>query len=139
MRVGYGIADSQIIAMLYKVRAPFNITTLSLQAAITALQEQEFVDQCVEQNAKEMVGYETFARENGFSFIPSYANFITLSREGVDSTHLCQWLLQKGLIIRNLSSYGLNAFRITIGTKKQNERVFELLKAYIVNHLSHHS
>ena len=139
MRVGYGIADSKIIAMLYKVRAPFNITTLSLQAAITALQESEFVAQCVEQNAKEMLDYESFARENGFSFIPSYANFITLSREDVDSTHLCQWLLQKGLIIRNLASYGLNAFRITIGTKKQNERVFELLKAYIVNHLSHHS
>lgn len=134
MRVGYGIADSKIIAMLYKVRAPFNITTLSLQAAIIALQEQEFVAQCVEQNAKEMLGYESFARENDFNFIPSYGNFITLSRESVDSTHLCQWLLQKGLIIRNLASYGLNAFRITIGTQKQNVRVFELLKAYIVNH-----
>lgn len=141
MRVGYGIADSKIIAMLYKVRAPFNITTLSLQAAIAALQDQDFVVQCVEQNAKEMLAYESFARENGFSFVPSYANFITLSRAGLDSTHLCEWLLQKGLIIRNLASYGLNAFRITIGTKKQNERVFELLKAYSVNHnhLSNHS
>lgn len=134
MRVGYGIADSKIIAMLYRVRAPFNITTLSLQAAITALQEQEFVAQCVEQNAKEMLAYESFAKENGFSFIPSYANFITLAREGVDSTHLCEWLLQKGLIIRNLASYGLNAFRITIGTHKQNMRVFELLKTYSINH-----
>lgn len=141
MRVGYGIADSKIIAMLYKVRAPFNITTLSLQAAIAALQDQDFVVQCVEQNAKEMLAYESFARENGFSFIPSYANFITLSRVGLDSTHLCEWLLQRGLIIRNLASYGLNAFRITIGTKKQNERVFELLKAYGANHnhLSNHS
>lgn len=141
MRVGYGIADSKIIAILYKVRAPFNITTLSLQAAIAALQDQDFVAQCVEQNAKEMLAYESFARENGFSFVPSYANFITLSRVGLDSTHLCEWLLQKGLIIRNLASYGLNAFRITIGTKKQNERVFELLKAYGANHnhLSNHS
>jgi len=36
MRVGYGIANEDIIKVLYKVRPPFNITTLSLIAAIEA-------------------------------------------------------------------------------------------------------
>ena len=40
MRVGYGIAQEDIIKTLYKLRAPFNITTLSLAAAIEALKDE---------------------------------------------------------------------------------------------------
>ena len=43
MRIGYGIADSKIIKELYKLRPPFNITTLSLEAATVALSDNEFV------------------------------------------------------------------------------------------------
>lgn len=134
MRVGYGIACENIIDMLYKVRPPFNITTLSLQAAQTALNDQDFVQKCIESNAKEMLRYEAYAKDNGFSYTQSFCNFITLSRKDIESSHLCQWLLQKGVIIRNLASYGLNAFRITIGTHTQNTRVFELLETYLRTH-----
>ena len=44
MRVGYGIAEASIIKTLYKLRAPFNITTLSLAGAIEALKEKKFVE-----------------------------------------------------------------------------------------------
>ena len=43
MRVGYGVADKKIIDELYKLRPPFNITTLSLEAASVALDDEEFV------------------------------------------------------------------------------------------------
>ena len=35
------------------------------------------------------------------------------------------------MIIRNLASYGLNAIRITIGTKNQNEKFFTLLNEFL--------
>lgn len=131
MRVGYGIGSKRLIAMLHKVRPPFNITTLSLQAAIVALTDQDFVAQCVKRNFEQMQYYENFAKENHLDFIRSYTNFITLTNLPFDSTHLCDWLLTQGVILRNLKSYGLNAFRITIGMSSQNERVLELLKQYI--------
>lgn len=134
MRIGYGIASKAIINMLYKVRPPFNVTTLSLQAALVALEDRAFVEKYIESNAAQMLLYEDFARENGFSFIPSYANFITLTHKCIESTHLCDWLLSKGVIVRNLASYGLNALRITIGTPQQNVRVFELIKTYLQTH-----
>lgn len=134
MRVGYGIASEHIISMLYKVRPPFNVTTLSLQAALIALKDQVFVSECIKNNAIEMARYEAFANEMGFTFIPSYGNFITFLHSHIESSHLCDWLLQNGLIVRNLRSYGLNAFRITIGRAEQNTRVFELIKAYLQIH-----
>jgi len=35
--------------------------------------------------------------------------------------------MKKGIIIRDLASYGLNAVRITVGTAEQNNRLFEVL------------
>merc|ERR1711879_313796 len=48
MRTGYGIGSIDIIKTMYKLRPPFNITTLSLAAAIEALKDEEFVAKCIE-------------------------------------------------------------------------------------------
>lgn len=127
MRVGYGIAQSHIIEALYKVRPPFNITTLSLEAASSALEDEAFVQACIADNFKEMARYEEFARAKGIDVIDSYTNFVTLSLpEEKNSSKIAQELLKKGMIVRDLSSYGLNAIRVTIGTSVQNDRFFEL-------------
>jgi histidinol-phosphate aminotransferase len=127
MRVGYGIASASIIKALYKVRPPFNITTLSLEAASVALKDEAFVTECIADNFKEMKRYKAFADEKGIQIIESYTNFVTLSLpDGKNSSEIAQALLKKGMIIRDLSSYGLNAIRVTIGTQVQNSRFFEL-------------
>jgi len=65
-------------------------------------------------------------------FIDSYTNFITyLFDETLDSTKISDALLQRGVIIRNLASYGMNAVRITIGTQKQNDIFFKHFKEVI--------
>jgi histidinol-phosphate aminotransferase len=129
MRVGYGIGRSDIIEALYKVRPPFNITTLSLEAASVALEDEAFVQACIADNFKEMRRYEMFARAYGIDVIESYTNFVTLSLpEEKNSSKIAQELLKKGMIVRDLSSYGLNAIRVTIGTEIQNDRFFELVE-----------
>ena len=125
MRVGYGIAQPQLIKELYKMRPPFNITTLSLAAAIEAAKDNRFVEESITLHQEQIKRYETFAKENGFEYIESYTNFITyLFPEGMDSTAIADALLKRGVIIRNLASYGMNAVRITIGTQKQNDIFF---------------
>jgi histidinol-phosphate aminotransferase len=125
MRVGYGIAQPQLIKELYKMRPPFNITTLSLAAAIEAAKDNRFVEESITLHQEQIKRYETFAKENGFEYIESYTNFITyLFPEGMDSTMIADALLKRGVIIRNLASYGMNAVRITIGTQKQNDIFF---------------
>ena len=127
MRVGYGISRGNIIQELYKLRPPFNITTLSLEAASVALEDEEFVNESIKLNFQEMQRYEAFAKEKKITIINSYTNFVTLSlNETQDSTKLSDALLKKGMIVRNLKGYGMNAIRVTVGTKEQNDRFFEL-------------
>lgn len=127
MRVGYGIANSNIIQNLYKLRPPFNITTLTLASAIETLKDEEFVDDCIKKNFEQMKRYEDYAKSKGFPYIPSYTNFITMYLGDFVSKDIAKKLLKKGVIIRDMTGYGLNAIRITIGTNEQNTRVFEVL------------
>jgi len=132
MRVGYGIASKQIIQALYKLRPPFNVTTLSLVAAQSALEDQEFVHSSIEKNFEQMQRYEAFAKEKVIEIIPSYTNFVTLLlKKNQNSSEISNNLLKKGIIVRDLSSYNLNAIRITVGTAKQNGRLFEELDKLI--------
>lgn len=132
MRVGYGIANPSIIQALLKLRPPFNITTPSLAAAIAALDDKEHLQKSIQNNLEQMPLFENFAKENGFGFTPSYANFITYYfKEPLSSTKIAEHLLKQGMIIRDLASYGLNAIRITIGTPTQNNKFFALFNAYL--------
>ena len=127
MRVGYGVASAHIIDALYKLRPPFNITTLSLEAASVALENEAFVAMSIENNFNEMKRYEEFAKQHSLEIIDSYTNFVTLClNEGQNSSILADSLLKKGMIVRNLSGYGMNAIRVTVGTPQQNDRFFEL-------------
>ena len=132
MRVGYGISNANIIKELYKLRPPFNITTLSLEAATVALKDEKFVNSCITLNFEEMKRYEVFAKEKKIDIINSYTNFVTLClNNNQDSTLISDALLQKGMIVRNLSGYGMNAIRVTVGTQEQNSRFFELMNELI--------
>ena len=129
MRCGYGIAQPEVIKALLKLRAPFNITNLSLKAAIVALSDEAFVQASVEENFEQMKAYEAFAKELGFKTIESYTNFIVLEFDATKSSSaIAQKLMEKGIIVRNLGAYGMNAIRVTIGTPEQNERFFECFK-----------
>ena len=128
MRVGYGLGDAKIIKELYKLRPPFNITTLSLEAASVALEDEEFVNECIALNFEEMKRYEAFANKQKIDIIESYTNFVTLCfDDNIDSTQLSDAMLRHGMIVRNLNGYGMNAIRVTVGTKEQNDRFFELM------------
>ncbi|MEA3490353.1 MAG: histidinol-phosphate transaminase [Campylobacterota bacterium] len=126
MRVGYGIANSALIQTLGKLRSPFNITTLSLVAAIEALKDEQFVTDSITMHQEQIQRYEDFAKRRGVNYIDSYTNFITyLFDHKYDSTEVADRLLEQGVIIRNLASYGMNAIRITVGTPEQNDIFFQ--------------
>jgi len=129
MRIGYGIGSTEIIRSLYKLRPPFNVTTLSLVAAEAALNDQEFVTMAIEDCFKQMEDYKVFASEHQIEAIESYTNFITYRLDGItDSTYIADALLRQGIIVRDLKGYGLNAIRITIGKAEENQRFFSVMK-----------
>ncbi len=126
MRVGYGIANEWIIKNLHKLRPPFNITTLSLIAAIEALKDEEWVKMGIEKNFEEMQKYVDFAKERGFNYIESFTNFVVLYIP--NSSKVANELLKRGIIVRDMASYGFDALRITVGKKEENEKVIKVLR-----------
>ncbi len=132
MRVGYGISSAKIIKELYKLRPPFNITTLSLEAASVAVEDEEFVNKCIVNCFDEMKRYEEFAKSQKIDIINSYTNFVTLClNNNQKSSQIADSLLKRGMIVRDLSGYGMNALRVTVGTQEQNSRFFELMSELI--------
>jgi len=125
MRVGYGIANEFIIKNLHKLRPPFNITTLSLIAAINSLDEQDWVKKGIENNFKEMEKYISFAKERNLKYIDSFTNFIVLYIK--NSTKVANKLLKNGIIVRDMAGYGFDALRITIGKPEENDKLIKIL------------
>ncbi len=100
------------------------MSNLALKAAVAAIDDDEFTKKTLENNFSQMELYKEFAKKYDIKIIDSYTNFITYFFDEKNSTDLSEKLLKKGIIIRNLKSYGLNAIRITIGTSYENEKFF---------------
>ncbi len=127
-RVGYGVANEEIIAKLDPVRAPFNNTTLSQKIAVIALEDQEFIEQCIERNEAGKKQFVEFCEQHNLHYYPSQTNFI-LFEVKADSDVVFQEMMKRGFIIRSgnaLSSPGY--IRVTIGTEEQNATFLKYLK-----------
>jgi histidinol-phosphate aminotransferase len=134
MRIGYGIANEEIISNLNKIRTPFNVSLLSLVAADEALKDTKFLKKTIKGNFKEMLRYEKFAENHSINYIKSYTNFITYKfNDNIKAKVIADELLKTGIIIRDLTSYNINSIRITIGLPDENSKVLSSLRRILKN------
>jgi len=127
-RVGYGIAQEDVISKLDPVRAPFNNTVLSQKVAIIALDDQEFINECKASNEIGKKQYEAFCHKYGLNYYPSQTNFI-LFEVKADSDVVFKEMMKRGFIIRSGNALGAPGYiRVTIGTEEQNEKFLSLLE-----------
>ncbi|NLM09478.1 MAG: histidinol-phosphate transaminase [Clostridiaceae bacterium] len=124
LRVGYGMASSEIVSYLNRIRPPFNVNTLAQMAAVAALDDQDFVNNTVNETKKGLnFLYSAFDRLN-LRYVKSYTNFVWVETR-LASTELFNKLLHKGVIIRPFMG---NWVRITVGTQEQNNRLITALE-----------
>ena len=130
IRIGYGFAHEELISNLLKVKTPFEPSALAQVAGHAALDDSGFLSKTVETNERGM----NYLREQleiiGVTYIPSVANFITTIWDSESrATELTKELLKKGVIVRQLNSFGWPAYiRISIGLEKENHRFINALK-----------
>lgn len=126
LRVGYGYAHPDLIALLNRVRQPFNVNAIGQAAAVAALDDEEFARRCARENRAGLAQLETGFRKQWLEFIPSEANFIMVNVG--DGAAVFNALQKRGVIVRPLRGYGLPAWvRVTVGTAEQNERLLSEL------------
>lgn len=128
LRIGYAAGSEELISYMERVRQPFNVNLLAQQAALAALDDAQFLSR-TRKTVLEGKRYLYDALSSlGIAYVPSVANFI-LFDAGRDGAAVFREMLKYGVIVRDMKQYGLaNFIRVTIGTKKENERFVKVLK-----------
>jgi len=125
MRMGYAVVPEWIARQYMKVMTPFSMDVLSTAGGIAALKDEKYLDKSIK-----MVKNGRVQLSSGLSKIckvyPSDANFILVDVSPRNSKEICESLLEKGIIVRDCTSFrgaGESLIRITVGTKEQNDSV----------------
>jgi len=126
LRVGYGLAPSHLAQILQKARQPFNVNAIAQAGALAALTDDSHMMQTKELNREGLRFFHNAFTERGMEYVPSVANFV-LVKVG-DGDGLFRAMLQRGIILRAMSSYKLPDWvRISVGTMAQNRRCMEIM------------
>jgi histidinol-phosphate aminotransferase len=128
LRVGYAIARQELAAYMERCRQPFNVNALAQAAGIAALDDKKFLRQTRRAILQGKAYLYGALSDMGLAYVPSVANFILIDA-GRDGMGVFREMLKYGVIVRDMKQYGLKNFiRVTIGTKKENERFVKVLK-----------
>jgi len=124
LRVGYGIASSpELIDLMDRVRAPFNVNRLAQVAAIAALDDMDYVKDVVARTIAQRERMRQTFDQMGFLCAPSLTNFLfvhALENAG----ELAERLLARGVIVKPWQEPGFtDHVRVSVGTPRQNDQL----------------
>jgi histidinol-phosphate aminotransferase len=128
LRIGYGIADETLVDILNRVREPFNVNSLAQVAAMACLDDQGYYKTLAKKVEQERQFLYKAFKKLKIDFAESCTNFILL-KVNKTSQEVVQGLMKKGVIVRDMSHWGLKQFvRITIGTREENNILIRVLE-----------
>ncbi|MEO5737997.1 MAG: histidinol-phosphate transaminase [Variovorax sp.] len=128
MRVGYGLAGSPGVADgLMRVKLNFNLSRLAVAAALAALEDEAYAQQCIARVITERRRLAKRIEAMGFKALPSRANFVSFDY-GANAQPVMAAMAAQGVFIREWRDPGFETFlRITVGTGSENDRALAAL------------
>ncbi len=128
LRIGYAVAPSEGIALLNRVRQPFNVNAMAQAAALAALDDDAHIARTREMVEEGLDQLSQGLAAAGVPYVPSAANFL-LVKVGRGAEYF-EALLRRGVIVRPVDNYGLPEYiRVTVGTPAENRRFLDALAA----------
>lgn len=134
LRLGYAIAQPDVISRMRSKQVSWSVNALALLAGELCLQEQEY-----ERRTRELVRVErvyltaVIQGELGWRVWPSEANFLLLRAPGqITAEELQALLAKKGVLIRSCAMYpGLSPHdvRIAVRGREENEQLAAALRS----------
>lgn len=130
IRLGYCIANEEIIKLLFKIKAPYNINSLTRYAVKCALENSHLKDKYVKSILKERerLKNQLESLKGIIKVYDSFANFLLFKCENAKDVQ--KKLADFGIIIRDRSSQPKleNCLRVTIGSEEENDKFWESIK-----------
>jgi histidinol-phosphate aminotransferase len=135
LRIGYGIANPDVLKKIDVVRGPFNTTSIAQKAAAIALEDQDFLKETKQKNKQVKQDFEAFLNKLGWDYYPSQTNFLLVSTP-VSGMEFFEYLLKKGFIVRPGELLGIpNSIRMTIGNQTDMNELKDIFLAFQQNHM----
>ncbi|BAZ27340.1 aminotransferase class I and II [Kalymmatonema gypsitolerans NIES-4073] len=137
LRVGYCLAHPELIAILEKVRLPYNLPSFSLAAATVALENRTLLLESIPQTLNERAKLiQALSQHSTLQVWQSATNFVyvRLKPNGSHSQDAAvkiihQNLKATGTLVRQING----GLRITVGTPEENARTLNRLQAALLN------
>jgi histidinol-phosphate aminotransferase len=127
LRVGFALAHAEVADIINRVRQPFNVNSLALEAAAAALDDKEFVRRSRDLNEAGMAQMIRGFDRLELQFIPSFGNFVSVRLGNAPAVY--HGLLKKGVIVRPVASYEMPDYlRVSIGLESENARFLAALE-----------
>ncbi|QJT08661.1 histidinol-phosphate transaminase [Oceanidesulfovibrio marinus] len=132
LRLGYGMMHPALADYLWRVRLPFSVNLMAEEAGIAAIEDTCFYEATLKavHTGREWLAAQLSAL--GCTPKPTQANFILFALpEGcpLSAKDVFEKLLERGIIIRPLGSYGLpDSLRVSIGAERENQAFIDNLK-----------
>jgi len=131
-RIGMAYASKEIIAVMNKVRFPYNLSMPNTRLAIEALSSYAEYRLSVAESLGNRKWLETVLPEMPCveKVYPSDANFLLVKTTDGDAIY--GYLRDHGIVVRNRGSEPgcAGCLRITVGTAAENRRLLETWKGY---------
>ncbi len=127
LRIGYGVAQKECIALLQRVRQPFNTNAIAQAGALAALDDTAHIRKTKAVTRRGLAYlYREFDRLN-LEYVPSCANFVLVNVG--DGDEIFRGLQRRGVIVRPMRGYKMPGWvRVTVGTMEENRRFVGALK-----------
>jgi histidinol-phosphate aminotransferase len=127
LRLGFGIAQPQLLEGMFKVKDSYNVDAIAIQIGTAAMQDQAYKDECAEKVKTDRAKLMLDLKQLGFEVRASDGNFL-LAKTPSDAEKLYLGLKERGILVRYFKQAGLDdKLRITIGTPEQNQILLEAL------------
>ncbi len=140
LRIGFAVGPDQVIEALYKVKLPFEPNLLAQQAAIAALDDEDFLNRSIELNKRSLaILYDCF-EQNNVPHVKSSTNFILiLMPSETFASDFAAECLNRGLIVRHVDTFGIpNGIRINSGTIEETEFATDIISEVYCTLLEEH-
>jgi histidinol-phosphate aminotransferase len=127
-RVGYAVADPDIITALGKVYVPFTATTLSQAAAIASLDAADELLARTDTVVAERARVSAALLDAGYELPSSQANFVWLPLGPGRTADFVEQAANARVLVR---PYGTDGVRVTIGAADENDTFLAFARDWI--------
>ncbi len=127
-RIGFVLADSEVIKDLQKIKYSFNpysVNSMSLAAAKASIQDQKYFLDCIDTIKKTRALTAKSLTDKGFLVLDSSTNFLMVGQhKRLTAKDYYEKLKQNNILVRYFAQERIKDFvRITIGSKENMEQL----------------